>query len=345
MQKPFLLDRQIFILSFFCLSSLGFTLMLYFPMHDSPDIQSYLGLAQGDWNQNIIRKYRIIIPILAGGLDKILAPALTKLQPWTFQYPFSLCVSFLLINSLVMSMVAVLLYRLGRSFQLSHFSCLGMLLYFFSNRWTQEITALPLVDSLYLLSITLLIGGLVMKKESWVLVSIIIGPWSKEAYVFLLPMMLCFAAWAVVSKRMVFLLISGILVFCFRFWWDLHNHQAPDSSLRANFSSFSTIPSAFDRLMSLHGIYELFSLAAPWLILLVWAGWKHRQAFSSLVFAQGRWFYCMYLSIVLLQALLSGDLGRMFYLAIPLSAICIGCAMQCWWIPMQLDKNSSASMD
>jgi len=338
-----LLDRSIFLLSFLCLSSLGFTLMLYFPMHESPDIQSYLGIAQGEWDQNIIRKYRIIIPLLAGGLNKILQPALAGFQPWSFQYPFSLCTSFLLINSMVMSLVAVLLYQMGRSFQLSHFACLGMLIYFFTNRWTQEITALPLVDSLYILAITLLLSGLVMKKEDWVIISIFIGPWSKEAFVFMLPMLLYCKEQTILRNRIICLLVSGTMVFGFRLWWDFQTHQALDASLQENISSVSTIPSSFVRLISFHGLYELFSLTGLWIILLAWAGWKHRQAFYSLVCSQGTWFFYTHFFLVLLQALLSGDLGRMFYLAIPWSALWIGCAIHSLIRPFLSEQYPAAN--
>ncbi|MBK8954534.1 MAG: hypothetical protein IPM34_03125 [Saprospiraceae bacterium] len=317
----------IFVISFLILVSLGFTLMLYFPMQMSPDIQSYLGLADGEWDQNPIRKYRVIIPMLAAGVNYCLQPLLSKIQPWNFEGNFSLCFSFMLVNSMLMAIVSIFIYKIGEVFSLNKLSNSILLISFLTNRWTLEITALPLIDSLYLLALTTALYGILAKREFWVLFSILIGPWSKEAYIFFIPVLL-YASWLLVRKRIFYIAISGMFIFGFRSWWDWRLEQKWDQSIFEILSSFSTIPDSLNRLFSAHGLYELFSVTGVWTLLIFWAFWKSKSLFLQMICSHGTWLYWTFFPMVLLQALLSGDLGRMFYIAIPLSSIWIGSAFQ-----------------
>lgn len=47
-----------------------------------------------------------------------------------------------------------------------------------------EIAGLPLVDSLYFLSLLLVLYGFFSKQDYWFVTGIFFGPWAKEAFVF-----------------------------------------------------------------------------------------------------------------------------------------------------------------
>lgn len=320
-------DVQVLCLSFFVLLPLGFTLLLYFPQELSPDIQTYLGLAQGEWNQSAVRRYRLIIPLLAGTLDGIFHPILDRLQPWTFNGDFSLSVCFLLVNAGLMSCVAWIIFKIGRLYPLNPMALTVLLLSFYSNRWTLEIAALPLIDSLYLIAIVTALYGRLSGNEAWLRFSIFLGPWAKESYLFMLPFILLDER-RLVYRRIPYLLASGLLVFGFRAVWDFLNGYSWTASLAEDFSSLQTLPESLHRLFSFHGLYELLSVAGLWSLLMVYALLKHKKTFLSLVSLKGTQVYWIYLPMVLVQALLSGDLGRMFYLAIPVVALVTGIAFQ-----------------
>ncbi|MBK9108535.1 MAG: hypothetical protein IPM92_09260 [Saprospiraceae bacterium] len=317
------------VFSFFLLFGLGFHIMLYFPLHQSPDIQTYLAMAQWDFDQSEIRKYRIIIPIIAGLINTLFHPLFEIMAPWTFQGDFSLCMSFLLINTGFMSLSAVFIYKISKIYLDNKMVCGIALLAFLSNRWTLETSGLPLVDSLYLLSIVLGIYGMLSKKWPLILCSILIGPWAKEAYIFMIPLLI-FYGYPSRLKLAWSLLLSGCLVFSFRFLMDHYSAHHWSSSLLKDLDSFQTIPLAFKRLFSFHGLYELFSAIGLWFVFPLSALLFHTKEFTSKILQHGRAIFIAYLPFVLLQALLSADLGRMFYLAIPQVIIAVAVALDIW---------------
>ena len=82
----------------------------------NPDLRTYLGLANFEFDQNETRKYRVIIPFLAAGVNYVFGPFFSVMEPHTFPGPdFSLCLSFLLVNCTCMALFGVLVYRLCKA--------------------------------------------------------------------------------------------------------------------------------------------------------------------------------------------------------------------------------------
>lgn len=317
------------VFGFFLLFTLGFHILLFFPLDESPDIQTYLALAQWDFDQSEIRKYRIIVPLLAGLIDSLFHPIFDALKPWTFQGDFSLCMSFLLINSGLMTFTGILLYKICRSYIPQQTICGIALLAFMSNRWTIETTGLPLVDSLYILTLVALIYGLLSKKWTYIFCSILIGPWAKEAYIFMLPLLLLYG-YPSRLKLCLSLMLSGFIVFSFRFLLDHFTGHPWSASLLKDLDSFHTIPQSLNRVFSFHGLYEIFSAVGPWIVFPFFAIVFYSKEFMNKIKLHGNLIFSAYLPFVLLQALLSADLGRMFFLAIPQVIIAVAIALDIW---------------
>lgn len=289
--------------------------MIYFPFAESPDIQTYIGLAQFDFDQSAVRKYRVLVPFLAAALDFILHPLLDLLKPWSFDQDFSLCFCFLLINSTIMATAHLFLYKLCRHYNLSALACTLGITVALSSRWTYEISALPLVDGLYFCCTLFCLYGLLVKNKLILGLGIFIGPWSKESFVFFIPLYI-YLSYPSIKNLLSKIILSGIIIFLFRYLFDLYTGNTPWESLEEDLGSIATIPQSLDRLMSLHGLYELVSVPGLFLlfIALTWA--KHRAAFQQFLQGDRNWIV-IYFIIVLIHALLSKDIGRMFYLSIP----------------------------
>lgn len=315
-------ESLIFGISFFILFNLGFHILIYFPLALSPDIQNYLSMAELDFDQSPVRRYRVIIPFFAYLLNTSFGWFFDLFHPWSFDSDFSLCFSFLLINTFIMSIVMMIIYKLCKSLEIERIYCFIAIIAVLSGRWTSELAGLPLIDSLYLLSLVFALYGLLTKQWIYIIVSIWLGPWTKEAYIFMVPIIIYFAK-TLRLRMCIHLLLSGIFVFSFRFFLDQLMGQNMLQSLREDMSSFSSIGISLQRLFSFHGIYDMFSVIGFWFIIPILAILKYRNEF---VRYQKEYIilFMIYLMIVIFQALLSTDLSRMFYLSIPVIAVWIG---------------------
>jgi hypothetical protein len=319
-------DSMIFFLSFIILWNLGFHILIYFPLEQSPDAQDYLSMAQLESDQSPVRRYRIIIPWIAYLINSVFGWCFDLFHPWSFEGDFSLCLSFLMVNTIIMSFVMMMIFKLCKSFQIGFWYCLLAVIAILSSRWSAEISGLPLVDSLYLLSLVIALYGLKTKQWIYLIASIWIGPWAKEAFIFMVPLILLFAK-EVRVKMILHLFLSGILVFGFRFLYEWHYGLEWMSSINEDISTFSSIGISLKRLFSLHGLYDIFSVIGFWIILPCIVYLKYKNAFIAF-YRSSALLFSFYLLIVLFQALLSTDISRMLYLSIPVIAVWVGISLK-----------------
>lgn len=124
-------------------------------------------------------------------------------------------------------------------------------------------------------------------------------------------------------KCMVLIGISGMLVFGFRYFWDLYLGHPFINSFTKVADSFSSIRDSIIKLFSFHGMYDLFSVCGFWILIpmFVWIKNKPKMIFKI---NETHIVCALYLLAVIFQMLLSGDLARMFYLIIPLYCLWIG---------------------
>ncbi|MBK8450506.1 MAG: hypothetical protein IPL42_10990 [Saprospiraceae bacterium] len=324
-------DTWVYTFSFIILWNLGFHILIYFPLHESPDIQTYLGIAQLHFDDSLVRQYRVLVPFMAFLINGSFGWLFESLKPWSFEGDFSLCFSFLMVNTLIMSFVLLYIFKLCRIFKLGFWYCVMALIAVLSSRWTAELAGLPLVDSLFVLSLVLLLLGIVNNQNTYLIASIFLGPWSKEAYIFMVPLILYFNRDQIV-KWIGYLFCSGVIVFSFRFCLDWYLGRSFFQSLHEDAAALFTISKSFQRVFSFHGIYELFSIVGFW-IFIPFIAWYHFSKPYLIESKTTRNLFYTYLGIVFILALLSGDLGRMFYLSIPVFAV---------WIAIGLHKMQFA---
>ncbi|WP_333601515.1 hypothetical protein, partial [Flavobacterium sp.] len=214
----------------------------------NPDLESYLGIAHFDFNQSPIRKYRVIVPLLASGIHYVFGPVFSSLAPYTFPGPdFSLCFSFLIVNCLFMSIFGLLVYQYCKAYGVSTLGALVGLLSVLTCRWASYIAGLPLVDSLYLVVIGMTLLGIKTKNSKLIFLAIFIGPWAKESFVFVAPLIFFFSSVSK-PKQLVWFILSGVLVFSFRYYLDTFSDTTTAMALKNDLSLVSKIPDSLRRL-------------------------------------------------------------------------------------------------
>lgn len=279
------------------------------------DCQTYLALAKGDFDQSAVRRYRIIIPAAAGSLNMIVGKITQKVKPETGPDDYSLHLSFLIVNSLLMSFYALLVYRLAATWVSSDIPLLLALLALLTCRWSAIFTGWPLTDSLYFIVIALALLGIRQKNSTFIIISIMLGPWAKESFLLLAPLILYYAPGAKWRTALWFL-VSGILVFTFRFLFDRFTGTGFIEGVMAGPAHIEYIGTSLRSIFSIHGIYQLLSVAGLWVILLLIPAKKGAYP-GKIPVTLPSWMW-WYAAIVLLHMLLSTDIARMFYLIMPL---------------------------
>lgn len=284
------------------------------------DVQTYVGLSEFNFDQHPVRRYRVIIPMLAAGIHFVFEPILDLLSPHDFPGDFSRIMSFVFVNTMFMAGFAVLLFRIVQTVvgKNNYWPAFLGVVSVLTCRWTMLFAGSALIDSLYLVVLGLLLLG-ILRKELWlVVVAIYLGPWAKEAFIFFVPL-LVFVDKKHWLKLIVHLVVSGILIFGFRYFFDQAIGAEFGESLDRDLSHFAVVPLSLQRLFSFHGLYEIFSIGGVWNILLI-LGLCIKEVRSLFKNRLGMMWWVL-TACVLIQALLSYELARMFYLLTPLLAI------------------------
>jgi len=318
--KKYRTEILIFLFSLAVIHGSSFALLDNYKIDDCIDCKTYMGISNGDFKQSPVRRYRVIIPFLASITNSIIDLAISDTKPGNGIRNFSLLISFLVVNNLLMALFGLTVYRLCRQYVFSPVAAIIGLLSVLTCRWTPYLAGLPLTDSLYCLVLATTMLGIKNGDRKLIMLSILLGPWAKESYIFLVPLIFFFSPISRLRQLLLFLL-SGILVFGFRLSFDYINGFNFLESLQSDAAHFSYIGVSLKRLFSIHGLYEVFSVTGFWLILIAVGIFNRdlRIKLSSSIDNMWIWYFL----IVILHALLSTDLARMLYLLSPLLAIII----------------------
>jgi len=310
------LDVWIFFLSLAVIHGVSFHVMSITDVLEMKDCVSYLGLAEFDFDQYEVRKYRVIVPFLASFLNFLLGDVFQALSPWSFTGDFSVSMSFLIVNNVILALTGVLVFKYVFSHTQKLLPALIGLISLLTCRWTGFIAGLPLVDSLYLFVLVMVLLGLKTRNNKLIIASVFLGPWAKEAFIFIAPIIFFYSD--VPKKKQVLLfLLSGILVFSARFLIDYYSNASQLASLKEDFMHFGDIPVSLQRLFSFHGLYEIFSVTGFWVLLIIPSLMKKSFINCLKRFNAYEWWF---MAAVILQVLLSTDLARMLFLLTPVLA-------------------------
>ncbi len=290
------------------------------------DCNTYLGLAQFDFEQSAVRRYRLIIPMLASALNYMGGSAFDHLAPTYYKGDFSLAFSFFAINSVIMAFFGLIIYKYCLSHGLSKVAALIGLVFVLSSRYTYYFAALPFVDSLFCLVIGLTLLGIKNRDSKMLICCIFLGPFAKESFIFIAPLIFFFGS-IPKSRQLLYFTISGFAVFSYHCLYDYYYPPKIVGWLMAEMYHFYNFKYTLALLFSFYGAYKMLINIGLWigLPLLAWfVSEPFRKRFKS------KWDVCKiwFLVSVLFQMLLSGSMERMFYLALPVFAVAIAMSFE-----------------
>ncbi|GAB4341143.1 MAG: hypothetical protein Kow0037_27530 [Calditrichia bacterium] len=291
----------------------SYTIYLHFDPSSVPDTESYLKMAQMDFQVHQIHRYRPIVPLLAAATALPIKMVYRKLWPHRPESDWPVRLAFMLVNSLIMALTAVMMLKIVEAYGGSTTVGFVVILFLLCSRMAIYISGLPRVDSFYLLMICLFLLGLKTKNDAAIIIALLLGPLAKESFIFFIPL----AYNRMLSQKLIIpLTLSALLFMGTREIIDLYGQTSQQQNVLAAFEHFKNIPYTFFRILSPRGIGEILSIFGILnLPLLLWA-LEYRQFKNSLDFHIHGVFI-----VVVIHIFLSGDVGRMLYLAAPVVAV------------------------
>ena len=313
------------------LANLAYPMYVHYDFSHSPDTRSYLRMAGGRFDSvNITRRYRVLVP----GAAAIIAAPITRVYAYIWpqrpagQWPLRF--AFYLVNCLLLGAAGACWFNAARHAGAAPTAAALAMLAVLSSRWAEYAAGLPLTDSLYLLVFGLSYYAIRRGSGSgWALfLALLLGPLAKESFLFLIPWLLWFGRPALSWSRQLLALITGLILF-------FSVHHLIDGRLGASAGQSITnallhvdnlgyslrraaSPKGLGELLSIFGLFTFIPLLA--LVLQ-----RRTPAPSSSIFIPLGRAELGLLAVVGAHMLLSGDLGRMGYLAAP--AFCTALAL------------------
>jgi hypothetical protein len=288
------------------------------------DTRTYLGLAKFQLQQSPKRRYRVIVPFVAAAVNKA-SFLWSRFQPKNYKDDFALVFSFFIVNLMLMGLFGLYIYRYLRSFSLSTISCLAGLLVMLTCRYTAMCAGTPLAESLYFVVIAMSLLGIRMNNAPMLITAIFIGPFAKEAFIFIAPLIFFFSN-IPKTKQLLYFFLSAILVFGFRYLFDSYASLPPSAGLKADLGHISNIGNNILYLFSIKGIFALLSIMGFWLLLIIIAcripsfRLKLKKILTPL-------HICFFISVII-QLILSGAVDRMFYLTMPVLCLIVALSFE-----------------
>jgi len=325
--RDFLTFKNKFLIFLFCCAVIvgpAYTTFDHFDFSHSPDTKSYMKMAEWDYDVLITHRYRVIVPALASAIHSPVSALYKALWPDREENKTKgLMMSYFMINTTITSITGLFIYFICLSYGASPLASILSLISFLVSCWTIYIAGLPLVDSLYILIIAVTIYGIKANNKTALIFSILIGPFAKESYIFIAPLILLFGRNTMSLKFQIPLfLLSGTIVFFTRFYIDKIMGTPLDANFNNAFIQFYTIPYTLKRIFSFRGAGEIFRVWGlfTFIFILGFLGgktakvsWSSRMDVLSIGL----------LIAVIIHVLLSGDVGRMLHLASPIFVVAV----------------------
>ncbi|MBC6612565.1 hypothetical protein H8B15_16705 [Hymenobacter sp. BT507] len=299
----------------------AYTMYRHYDFSHSLDTRSYLRVAQGKFRgTSITRRYRVVVPWAAAAVAWPIKKVYTRVWPQRPQSEWPLRLAFYIVNTLVLAGAGLLMFRTCLLYGASPPAALLALAAVLCSRWAVYLAGLPMVDSLYVLVVALAFYAARSGSRAALVCCLLLGPLAKESFVFLVPWLLVFGQtagrWPL---QLMLLTAAGALTYTIRYWIDAQAGTPPAASVQNAFHHFENLRYSLQRLFSVGGAGDLFSvLGFFWLLFLLglcdaalWRRW-----IAPLGWAGGT-----FLLLVLVHMLLSGELGRMAYLGTPVLAV------------------------
>ena len=306
------------------LANLAYPMYVHFDFSHSPDTRSYLRMAAGQFDSaRVTHRYRVLVPAAAAAVASPIAQIYGRVWPQRPAGWWPLRFAFYVVNCLVLAAAAACWFNAACAAGATAPAAALAMVAVLSSRWAEYAAGLPLTDSLYLLVFGL--GYYAVRRGAgggWALAgALLLGPLAKESFVFLLPWLLWFGRPALAWSRRLLALAGGLAALLLVHYGVDSQLGAPASQSISNaLAHFENLAYSLRRAASLKGFGELLSIFGFFSLLIpaaVW--WENRGNYknSTPFYASLGWSEIGLVAVVVLHMLLSGDLGRMGYLASP----------------------------
>ena len=317
----------------FCVALMAgpaYNTFFHYDLAHNPDCLSYYQMAQGNYDVTVTHKYRIVVPLLAKAVNAPLDGIYGVIWPHRNFSAARLRFSFFLVNLTLMSVMGMVLFRTCQAYDLSALASAVAVTGLLSSRWANYAAGTPLVESFNWLCVSLVFLAIKIKNGRLLALAILLGPLSKESFVFIAPATLLFGNLRL-RTQFVLYAIAALMVLAVHYFVDLYFPVTGAGSVQNALNTLWSIPDSLKRIFSAGGIGEIFSLLGFFNLFWILAvfrpnGRKVWQTIDApLLFL---------LASVTFQALISTSIVRMLFAAGPLWVVLLGTGFQQWqeWI-------------
>ena len=326
------------LLALAALANLAYPMYVHYDFSHSLDTRGYLRMATGQFDSvSVTRRYRVLVPAAAAAVAAPVALVYGHIWPQRPAGQWPLRFAFYLVNCLLLAAAGACWFNAARLSGASPVAAALAMLAVLSSRWAEYAAGLPLTDSLYLLVFGL--AYYAVRRGSgggWaVALALVVGPLAKESFLLLVPWLLWFGQPALPWPRQLLAFSIGLVLLLIVHQVIDHHLAAPASQSFTNaLSHAENVSYSLHRALSLKGIGELLSIFGLYTFIPVIAWWQgqRRQVVLSAINAFG-WADFTLLLLVSMHMLLSGDIGRMGYLAAPVFCAALALAFTHWrWL-------------
>ena len=305
------------------LANLAYPMYVHYDFSHSLDTRSYLRMASGRFDSvNVTRRYRVLVPGAAAIIAAPMARTYARIWPQRPAGQWPLRFAFYLVNCLLVGAAGACWFNAARQAGAVPAAAALAMLAVLSSRWAEYAAGLPLTDSLYLLVFGL--AYYAVRRGSgggWAIwIALLLGPLAKESFLLLVPWLLWFGRPALAWPRQLAALAAGLtLLFIVHHLVDSRLAVSAGQSVSNALSHFYNLGYSVRRATSLKGLGELLSIFGLFSLLPPLALGYQRPAQAPLpsIFGTLGGPEIGLIAVVGVHMLLSGDLGRMGYLAAP----------------------------
>jgi hypothetical protein len=317
----------VFCCSLTIIFGLSFFAWITFRLEDSVDPKTYWGLANFDFEQSPIRKYRILQPFSIAGVHWLLLKLVRLFRPDSSGvYIMRLC--FYVFNLLASSALSTLTFRYVKIMGRSRFASFVAAIIMATCICTINNTSAFMVDSLYCCMLLLTFMAIETNNARLLFWCIILAPFAKESYLFVLPVVF----WACrIDKLKLFswVVLSAVITFSYRYIFDLLTGHPMSDSLNEDVEHFTFIISNSKRLVETGYLFPTIGILSLWILVPI-GGILLMKGFWNTLRSNIRSYMVLWFFLVLLQMLMSGDIPRMAYLYLPMIAYFVAITIDAW---------------
>lgn len=311
--------KQLFIPFLFCLAIIigpTYNMYVHYDFSHSSDTKSYLAMSKGEMNVNPVHRYRLFIPMMAKAIAMPLEKVYTKLWPHRAESLWPLQLSYFIINVLLTAFYGVVCYWILQQYTDHLLAIVIGLVAILTSRWVAYIAGLPLTDSLYLITIALLLYSIKIQHTLLFIFTALVGGLMKESFLLFAPLIVAAGPFKWYT-RVGLIALSLLLLFSFHYIIDaiyplqatteVNKETLVEIFIRHVYKTTTTLK----ELASVRGLGEIFTVMGIFTFVLIYGAFNPsiRKSWKENI----EWYYVLFFGCILVHALISGDAARMFY--------------------------------